>query len=199
MHPPPRPTLRDRLGWCGLAMVPAALLTAFTTHVATDIASAPLLWVLPLALYLATFILAFQDRVPIPMSLLLPLQLGSVIFALFELAQIKYDKWTLTSSAGVAVFFLSALLAHRRLYLSRPQARDLTEFYLWMSFGGVLGGLFSALLRAQAVLGDLRIPAADRADGRLPPRCVQAARGVTPRDALAARYRRDRPPAGLVR
>ena len=142
----PRPTLRDRLGWCGLAMVPAALLTAFTTHVATDIASAPLLWVLPLALYLATFILAFQDRVPIPMSLLLPLQLGSVIFALFELAQLKYDKWTLTSSAGVAVFFLSALLAHRRLYLSRPQARDLTQFYLWMSLGGVLGGLFSALL-----------------------------------------------------
>lgn len=80
------------------------------------------------------------------MSLLLPLQLGSVIFALFELAQLKYDKWTLTSSAGVAVFFLSALLAHRRLYLSRPKARDLTEFYLWMSFGGVLGGLFSALV-----------------------------------------------------
>ena len=53
--------------------------------------------------------------------------------------------------------------------------------------------------RAQAVLGDLRVPAADRADGRLPPRRVQAARGVTPRDALAARYRRNRPPACLVR
>jgi len=144
--PEPRPRWRDRLAWCGLAMVPAALLTAFTTHVATDIASAPLLWVLPLALYLATFILAFQDRVPIPLSILLPLQLGSVIFALLELAQTKYDKWTLTSSAGVAVFFLSALLAHRTLYLSRPRVRDLTEFYLWMSFGGVLGGLFSALL-----------------------------------------------------
>jgi hypothetical protein len=142
----PRPTWRNRLAWCGLAMVPAALLTAFTTHVATDIASAPLLWVLPLALYLATFILAFQDRVPVPLSILLPLQLGSVIFALLELAQVKYDKWTLTSSAGVAAFFLSALLAHRTLYLSRPRARDLTEFYLWMSFGGGLGGLFSALL-----------------------------------------------------
>jgi hypothetical protein len=141
-----RPSWRDRLGWCGLAMVPAALLTAFTTHIATDVASAPLLWVLPLAIYLLTFILAFQDRVPIPMWLLLPLQLASVVFALFELAQLKYDKWTLTSAAGVAVFFLSALLAHRTLYLSRPRARDLTEFYLWMSFGGVLGGLFSALI-----------------------------------------------------
>ena len=142
----PGPTLRDRLGWCGLAMIPAALLTAFTTHIATDIASAPLLWVLPLALYLSTFILAFQDRLPIPMPLLLPLQLAAVIFALLELAQIKYDKWTLTSAAGVAAFFLSALVAHRTLYLARPRARDLTEFYLWMSFGGVLGGLFSALI-----------------------------------------------------
>ena len=58
---PARRRWRDRLGWCGLAMVPAALLTAFTTHIATDIASAPLLWVLPLALYLSTFVLAFQD------------------------------------------------------------------------------------------------------------------------------------------
>ena len=144
--PPPGPTLRDRLGWCGLAMVPAALLTAFTTHIATDIASAPLLWVLPLALYLSTFILAFQDRLPIPLPLLLPAQLAAVGFALLELAQIKYDKWTLTSSAGVAAFFLSALVAHRTLYLARPRARDLTEFYLWMSLGGVLGGLFSALI-----------------------------------------------------
>ncbi len=139
-------TLRDRLGWCGLALVPAALLTAVTTHIATDIASAPLLWVLPLALYLSTFVLAFQDRLPIPMWLLLPAQLASVLFALLELAQTKYDKWTLTSAAAVAVFFLSALVAHRTLYLRRPRVRDLTEFYLWMSFGGVLGGLFSALV-----------------------------------------------------
>jgi hypothetical protein len=139
-------TLQDRLGWCGLALVPAALLTAFTTHIATDIASAPLLWVLPLALYLATFVLAFQDRLPIPMWLLLPAQLAAVIFALLELAQTKYDKWTLTAAAAVAVFVLSALVAHRTLYLRRPRVRDLTEFYLWMSVGGVLGGLFAALV-----------------------------------------------------
>jgi len=139
-------TLRDRLGWCGLALVPAALLTAVTTHIATDIASAPLLWVLPLALYLSTFVLAFQDRLPIPMSLLLPAQLAAVIFALLELSQTKYDQWTLSSAAAGAVFFLSALVAHRTLYLTRPRVRDLTEFYLWMSLGGVLGGLFAALV-----------------------------------------------------
>jgi hypothetical protein len=140
------PTWRSRIAWCGLALVPAALLTAFTTHIATDIASAPLLWVLPLALYLSTFVLAFQSRLPLPMWLLLPTQLAAVLFALLELAQTKHDKWVLTAGAGVAAFFLAALVAHRTLYLNRPQARYLTEFYLWMSFGGVLGGLFSALI-----------------------------------------------------
>jgi len=139
-------TLTNRLGWCWLALVPAALLTAVTTHIATDIASAPLLWVIPLALYLATFVLAFQDRLPIPMWLVLPAQLAAVLFALLELSQAKYDKWTLTSGAAVTVFFLSSLVAHRTLYLTRPRARDLTEFYLWMALGGVLGGLFSALI-----------------------------------------------------
>jgi hypothetical protein len=140
------PTWRDRIAWCGLALVPAALLTAFTTHIATDIASAPLLWVLPLAIYLLTFVLAFQSRLPLPIWLLLPAQLAAVIFALLELAQTKHDKWVLTSSAGVAAFFLAALVAHRTLYLRRPATRYLTEFYLWMSLGGVLGGLFSALI-----------------------------------------------------
>jgi hypothetical protein len=127
-------------------MVPAALLTAFTTHITTDVASAPLLWVIPLSIYLATFVLAFQTRLPLPMWLLLPAQLAAVLFALLELAQVKHDKWLLTSGAGVAAFFLAALVAHRTLFLKRPSAGYLTEFYLWMSFGGVLGGLFAALI-----------------------------------------------------
>jgi len=142
-------TWRNRLGWIGLAMVPAALLTAFTTHIATDIASAPLLWVLPLALYLLTYILAFQDRLPIPLWLLLPAHLAAVIFALLELAQTKHEFWTLTASAGVAVFFLSALVAHRMLYLTRPRVADLTDFYLCLSVGGVVGGVFAALIAPQ--------------------------------------------------
>ena len=97
-HRAPRTAWRERVAWCGLAMVPAALLTAFTTHVATDIASAPLLWVLPLAIYLPTFVLAFQTRLPLPMWLLLPAQLAAVIFALLELAQVKHDKWVLTAA-----------------------------------------------------------------------------------------------------
>jgi hypothetical protein len=140
------PTWSRRLGWVGLALVPSALLTAFTVHVATDVASAPLLWVLPLSLYLLTFVLVFRERALIPTRVLLILHLAAVIAALLQLAQTEYDGWLISSLIGVAVFFTSAMVAHRTLYEARPPAEYLTEFYLWMSIGGVLGGLFAALL-----------------------------------------------------
>ncbi|PPD30230.1 MAG: hypothetical protein CTY20_04020 [Hyphomicrobium sp.] len=140
------PTWMDRIGWVGLALVPSALLTAFTTHVTTDIASAPLLWVLPLSMYLLTFVIVFRERALLPTPVLLVLHLGAVILALLQLAQTKHETWFLSSLVGVVVFFTSALVAHRTLYDARPAARYLTEFYLWMSFGGVLGGLFAALV-----------------------------------------------------
>ena len=140
------PTWADRLGWVGLALVPSALLTAFTTHVTTDVASAPLLWVLPLSLYLLTFVLVFRDRLLIPRELLLraaPRHRGG---ALWVLSQTKHEGWMLTALTGVTVFFLSAMVAHRTLYEARPAARYLTEFYLWMALGGALGGLSAALI-----------------------------------------------------
>lgn len=140
------PSWGDRAQWIGLAMIPAALLTAFTTHIATDVASAPLIWVIPLALYLLTFVVVFRERAWIPMPVLLVLHIVAVIVALLQLAQTEHDKWMVTAGAGVVAFFLSALVAHRTLYEARPAARYLTEFYLWMSFGGVLGGLFAALI-----------------------------------------------------
>ncbi len=140
------PAWRDRLAWIGLAFVPAALLTAFTTHVSTDIASAPLIWVVPLSLYLLTFVVVFRDRALLPRRLLLVLHLATVIAALLQIAQTKHESWFVSSTAGVAVFFVSGLVAHRTLYEARPAARHLTEFYLLMSLGGVLGGLFAALI-----------------------------------------------------
>ena len=141
-----RSTLADRLAWIGLALVPAALLTAFTTHIATDIASAPLIWVIPLALYLLTFVLVFRDRSLVPRWLLLPAHLVAVVAALFVMAQVKESGWFLMSGAGLGAFLTTALVAHRTLYERRPEASRLTEFYLLMSLGGVLGGLFSALV-----------------------------------------------------
>jgi hypothetical protein len=140
------PTWRQRASWTGLSLVPSALLTAFTTHVTTDVASAPLLWVLPLALYLLTFVLVFRERALIPMSILLPLHLVSVLLALLVMSQTKHETWFLTAGVGVVVFFTSAMVAHRTLYEARPGSLHLTEFYLWMSLGGALGGLAAALI-----------------------------------------------------
>ena len=140
------PRWADRLGWIGLALVPAALLTAFTTHVTTDIASAPLLWVLPLSLYLLTFVLVFRERPLVPRPILLGAHLIALAVALLAISQTKHETWFITAATGVAVFFTSAMVAHRTLYEARPAARYLTEFYLWMSFGGALGGLAAALV-----------------------------------------------------
>ncbi len=140
------PAWTSRLGWIGLAFVPSALLTAFTNHVTTDVASAPLLWVLPLSLYLLTFVLVFRERSIIPRPVLLILHLAAVVVALVAVAQTRHESWFVSSAIGVAVFFTSAMVAHRTLYEARPAPRFLTEFYLWMSLGGVLGGLFAALV-----------------------------------------------------
>ena len=136
----------DRLGWIGLAFVPAALLTAFTTRIATDVASAPLIWVIPLSLYLLTFVFVFREKALIPPRLLLGLHLVAVTLALLQLSQTQHGTWYFTSAVGAAAFFTSGLVAHRALYDSRPAVRHLTEFYLCMSLGGALGGLFAALV-----------------------------------------------------
>ena len=144
--PAPAPTLTQRLSWVGLAFVPSALVTAFTVHLTTDVASAPLLWVIPLALYLLTFVLVFRDPPLIKRETLLFLHLIALAVVLIALSQRRHDNWFVTSSTGTAVFFTTAMLAHRTLYEARPAAKYLTEFYLWMSFGGALGGMFTALV-----------------------------------------------------
>jgi hypothetical protein len=144
--PGPAPTWADRAAWVGLALVPSALLTAFTTHITTDVASAPLLWVLPLSLYLLTFVIVFRDSSWFPRPALLALHVVVVFFALLLLSQSRRDGWFVTAPVGMLVFFVSALVAHRTLYEQRPSARHLTEFYLYMSLGGALGGLAAALI-----------------------------------------------------
>lgn len=143
------PDWTARAGWVGLAFVPSALLTAFTTHVATDVASAPLIWVIPLSLYLASFVVVFRERALIPRPILLTAHAVAVILALLQLAQTEKETWFYSAGFGVAAFIAVTLVAHRTLYEARPDASHLTEFYLWMSAGGVLGGVFAALVAPQ--------------------------------------------------
>ncbi len=141
-------SLRQRLRWTALAFVPSSLLLGVTTHITTDIASAPLLWVVPLILYLLTFILAFARRPPLrhaTVARALPLLLiPLVIFAAPGVPVLVSLPLLLTLT--LVSFFVIGMACHGELAQQRPHASRLTEFYLFLSLGGVLGGAFNALL-----------------------------------------------------
>ena len=140
------PTWRHRLVWIGLAAVPSGLLVAFSSYLTTDIASAPFLWVMPLAAFLATFILVFCDTPKIPHRLMLLAQPALAAGVMMGLAISSDGGWLLSLIAGSGAFFVTTMVAHRELYERRPASGYLTEFYLFMSLGGVIGGMFAALV-----------------------------------------------------
>ena len=140
------PTWREGLVWCALAAVPSGLLIAVTAHISTDVAAVPLLWVLPLALYLLTLVIVFQRRPLIPHRLAVNVQ---PLFILGLVAVIIFDP--IKTIVGVvaahcAVFFVNALVCHGELARRRPSARHLTLFYLWMAAGGMIGGIAAGLI-----------------------------------------------------
>jgi hypothetical protein len=141
----------DRLRWVGYAFVPSALLLAVTAHITTDLAAAPLFWVVPLALYLLTFILAFASRPPLPRPLMLKVQLYLLI-PLIVISATVQSLWLI--ALHLALFFVTAMVCHGELARRRPPVSDLTEFYLCVSLGGVLGGIFDALI-APVVFPDI--------------------------------------------
>lgn len=135
-----------RLAWVGLAFVPSSLMLGVTQHLTTDVAAAPLLWVVPLALYLLTFIVAFGVRKPGLdrwVARLTPIAAVGVVVAILLHAR---QPLVAVAGAHLAAFALAALLCHQRLASLRPHAGHLTEFYLLVALGGVLGGAFNALL-----------------------------------------------------
>jgi hypothetical protein len=140
------PTWKDALTWIALAAVPSAFLIAVTAHISTDVAASPLLWVLPLALYLATFVIVFQTRPVIPHRFALAAQAVSVALLAGVYINGSTDSIFTTIGINLAAFFFTALVCHGELARRRPPARHLTEFYLWMSFGGMIGGIFAGLI-----------------------------------------------------
>jgi len=138
----PRPALAARLRWVAYAFVPSSLLLAVTAHITTDLASAPLFWVIPLALYLATFILVFARRQLLPHRAMLKLQ-PFLIIPVVLLSAVTQSIWLLL--LHLACFFVAAMVCHGELARHRPAVQSLTEFYLFVSLGGMLGGVFNAL------------------------------------------------------
>jgi hypothetical protein len=141
-----------RLRWVGLAAVPVSMMLGMTTYVTTDLSPSPFLWLIPLMLYLLTFVLVFARR-PIvwvegphqimviaqPFALAI-LVLTMVIPGLFE------GRIVGLLFVQALAFFITTLVCHGELAKDRPSTEHLTEFYLMMALGGVIGGMFNALI-----------------------------------------------------
>lgn len=155
------PISRSRhLRWLALAAVPSSHMLGVTSYLTTDIAPIPLLWVLPLALYLLSFVLVFSPRNPLPHRVcvrMLPLFVS--IAALLLLSESHRPLW-LVLPVHLCAFFLGAMVCHGELAADRPPPRQLTEYYLWLAAGGVAGGLFNAVVAPLAFDGLVEYPLA---------------------------------------
>ena len=141
----PAQTSSRPLRWLILAFVPASLLTGVTQAITTDVAPMPLLWVVPLGLYLLTFIIAFTPGVRLPLDRLGKVLAVCAIALTLALLANATEPLGIVLTIHLVAFFVAALVCHGRLAAERPPADRLTSFYLWMSLGGVLGGAFNAL------------------------------------------------------
>jgi hypothetical protein len=136
----------QKLRWITLAFVPSSLMLGVTTYLSTDVAAFPLLWVVPLAIYLVTFILVFARRPlwPAPWTGRLVCLLAAVLTVSF-IIEANHPIW-LMIALHLLMFTAAAMLCHGELARTRPATAGLTQFYLCLSVGGVLGGAFNALV-----------------------------------------------------
>ncbi len=141
-----RLTMRRRVRWILLALVPSSLLLSVTTYLSTDIATVPLLWIIPLSIYLLTFVLVFA-RKPILSHFVMRRAMPIVLLPLVITLMLHGNQpITLLVPLHLITFFILTMVCHGELAKDRPAIEHLTEFYLWMSVGGVLGGIFNALI-----------------------------------------------------
>lgn len=143
---PAAPVPRRRIAlWLLLAMVPSGLMLSTTTHLTTDLFAMPLLWVIPLGIYLLSFSIAFADN-RVPAHVISALAWGAVLTA-GSLAMIaRGSQGLLPVIASITLLFFVCTALHARMYDLRPEPDQLTLFYLTMSAGGALGGVFTALV-----------------------------------------------------
>ncbi len=153
-------TVARRAQWVVLSFVPSSLMLGVTVFLTTDIAPIPLLWVVPLALYLLTFVLAFSPRPPLPQRVMvraMPLLVIPLVVTI--LLRAARPPWLLIPLHLLA-FFTVGMVCHGRLAQDRPPASRLTDFYLWIAVGGVLGGAFNAIVAPVVFNGFTEYPLA---------------------------------------
>ena len=141
----PAPTARRIAYWIALAFVPSGLMLATSTYISTDIVAMPLLWVIPLGLYLLSFSVAFAGNrwladLMTQLSPITILLFGGVIIGGYNEAPY------FNLAVALVLLFVAAVGLHTALYRARPEPDRLTGFYLAMSVGGALGGIFAGLI-----------------------------------------------------
>jgi SAM-dependent methyltransferase len=147
-HPPltsAAPTRRRVWWWIALAFVPSALMIVTSSYLTTDIVAVPLLWVLPLGLYLLSFTVAFAARRGAARFLT---QYAPVVVLVFGSIVVSghHDYPVLNAVMALLLLFVISVALHSCMYAHRPAPERLTGFYLAMSFGGALGGVFAGLV-----------------------------------------------------
>jgi len=161
VEPAPRPRLADLALWVSLAAVASILLVSITTHLSQNVAPIPLLWVLPLALYLATFMIAFESDKLYHRGVMFVLLVPIFYYMSRDLYE---DSGNLHIKYLIPVFsgglFLCCMLCHGELARRRPAPQYLTLFYLMVSLGGALGGTFVALIAPRIFPSNLELPLA---------------------------------------
>lgn len=142
-----RPITWARRGyWVILSLIPSSLMLGVTTYISTDVSSVPLIWIIPLTIYLLTFVFAFAQR-----QWVSPYWMGRIASLLILAIAVTVvtganDPPGVIIPMNLLMFGAVAMFCHQRLAADRPDPAHLTEFYLWMSIGGVLGGLCNAIL-----------------------------------------------------
>ena len=151
---------KQKLRWVTLAFVPSSLMLGVTTRLTTDVPSLPLFWVLPLAIYLISFILVFARRKLVSHEWMARRMPALILCSLIpQLLETTFPLLVLVP-LYLALMFCIAMVCHGELSRERPAAQFLTEFYLWISVGGVLGGIFNSLVAPAAFRSVLEFPIA---------------------------------------
>lgn len=149
-------TAMRRVRWVVLSLVPSAMMLAVTTRITTDVASVPLLWVLPLMAYLATYINAFARRPLVPYRKLLPILFPAFIVIAW-MSQLGPGS-LLRAGGDIVLFLICGIVLHGELADDRPSTKYLTEYYFWMALGGCLGGSFVGIVAPAVFPSFLELP-----------------------------------------
>ena len=137
---------RTKIKWILLSLVPSSLMLGVTTFISSEIAAVPLLWVVPLFIYLVTFILVFAKKMLFSHKLMIRLMPAVIIITTISMLFNKSVLTLLCFAPHLLLLFIVSMVCHGELAKTRPSVSFLTQFYLCISLGGFLGGFFNSII-----------------------------------------------------